>query len=457
MLVIGLMSGTSMDGIDAALVETDGEKEIKYIDGFSLSYHPCFKKLLKAAEYACQIYIARFKKQNQHNCLEKINKEDLLKTIKNTYVDTINDYLKKQGLDSTIIYNIINYLPSKDEKSLPSFEQVVQHFTELNETAIRALLKKQNLDISQIDLIGAHGQTLCHQPYYGLTLQVINSEYLANKLGVIVIDDFRSNDVLHGGQGAPFAPLYHQACLIKRNISSAVFVNCGGIANVSIIMGKNDEDIKGGFDTGPGNKLIDEFVFKWTNGQEVMDKDGQYGSQGHVNLNALNLLFEKSILNVNENYFTKKPPKSLDSQDIQLIPEWFSLFPFSLLEKENIKSLQNGCATLAAFTAKTIVDSVAFFPCAIPKHWILGGGGWNNACLLSYLKEMLKQTLGNEIKVMTADNFGLNSTYMEAEIFAWMAVRSLKSLPLSIPQTTAAPYPLSGGKIHFPFGKKVIL
>ncbi|MGB6976015.1 MAG: anhydro-N-acetylmuramic acid kinase, partial [Gammaproteobacteria bacterium] len=157
-----------------------------------------------------------------------------------------------------------------------------------------------------------------------------------------------------------------------------------------------------------------------------------------VNEIILQALHDKAIIKEGVNYFTLPPPKSLDINDLQLIPELDTL------------SLEDACATLEAFTAQTIVASLDFVKTELPKNWILAGGGWNNPVILQELKTRLREKWGNTINIMTANDVGWNSQAMEAQIFAYLAVRSLKNLPLSLPSTTRVPKPLSGGQAYVP-------
>ena len=394
----GLMSGTSMDGIDSALIMTDGEAVIKELGTYSLSYGPQFKLLLKSCERAVWE-----------------NKGDIAKA-RHSYAAI----LKSHKLDESI-----------------TFDKVIEKSTDLHAQTIQGLLTATNYQIRDIDVIGYHGQTLFHSPTAHLTIQAGDGQRLADKSGIAVVYDFRSNDIRHGGQGAPLAPLYHQALAYQSGIAPVVIVNCGGIANVTIIGTKNEELYA--FDCGPGNTLIDRFVQLKIG--ENMDKDGHYGSKGQINLEILQALKYKALSIKNqENYLAKKPPKSLDVNDITLIAEAQAL------------SLEDGCATLEAFTAECIVDSFNFLPIPIPKTWILAGGGWKNKVITAELELRLKYKLGDDLRFEHADQVGWNSQSMEAQVFAYLAVRSIRKMSLSLPNTTGISKPLSGGELAIPFG-----
>lgn len=417
------MSGTSMDGIDAALIETDGEHQIAELGDISCDYDADFGILLKSAEYAVR--------QLSGN----------LPAAKAFYQQAIEHYLQNElGVIDTDVSTKVNqlslYFHGDNEKPI-TFDQVVQRSTELHADIVSKLLKKTHRSPDEIDVIGYHGQTLLHRPSAKITVQVGDGALLAKITGITVVNDFRRRDVFSGGQGAPFAPLYHQALAIRDHKIPTAVVNCGGIANVTVITGKGLTDVVG-FDTGPGNGLIDRYIKQRTHGKESMDRNAKYGSSGRVNEETIKLLYEKSITSHSGDFFRSKPPKSLDIADFSLIPEL------------NILSIQDACATLEAFTADAIVHSTEFFDGVIPTYWILAGGGWNNPVIRRELDIRLKEKLGSQIEVMTADEVGWNSRALEAQIFAYLAVRSLMNLPISVPGTTLVPKPLCGGHAHLP-------
>lgn len=419
MLSIGLMSGTSMDGIDAALLETDGATHIKELGHVSCAYQPQFKLLLKSAEYSIR------------------NANGDMSLAKKNYPQSIKDYLVKE----------LNYSPTDADLqilelaaylALPiTLDQVIKHSTELHAKAVTSLLEKTGYQPQQINVIGYHGQTMLHHPQRKVSIVVGDGQALANQLNIQVINDFRSQDIAAGGLGAPFAPLYHQALAIRDQKIPIAVVNCGGIANITVINNDNPLDLLA-FDTGPGNGLIDQLVRQRTQGKEYMDADGHYGKQGKIHEDVLTALYEEAIIRNGENYFRCLPPKSLDIGDMKLIS---ALNPLSIAD---------ACATLEAFTADTIVRSLDLFNIDIPNHWILAGGGWNNPVILRELNNRLKARLGNQLVMMTADEAGWNSQAMEAQIFAYFAVRSLQKKPLSVPGTTRVSQPMTGGFAYLP-------
>ena len=422
MLSIGLMSGTSMDGIDAALIETDGEFDIREIADASLDYDSEFQVLLRAAEMAVRQTLGDLEK------------------AKPVFESALENYLLNAlGIPpaevSDEIIRLTHYFHGHAGTPI-TLAQVIGRSTELHAELVHTLLKKSGKNAADITVIGYHGQTLFHRPAI-VSLQVGDGKLLAAKCGITVINNFRNKDISAGGQGAPFAPLYHQALAVRDNLIPAAVVNCGGIANITLIMGKQHTDVSG-FDTGPGNALIDRYVKRKTNGKEQMDRNGEWGREGQASTAVIEILYDQAIVINQQNYFDLQPPKSLDSGDLHLVAELDEL------------SLQDACATLEAFTADTIVRSIEHLPAAnIPLYWILAGGGWNNPVIRSELQARLQAKFGATIKIVTAAAAGWTNKALEAQIFAYLAVRSLKNLPISLPSTTRVPAPLSGGEIHY--------
>ncbi len=408
MLAIGLMSGTSMDGIDAALLETDGAALINELGHYSLVYDRRTKVLLKAAEYAVRKYRGNLPEAHQH------------------FQSALNEYLHEQ-LQTT--------MPQLHDVSLAD---VIAESTQLHIHAVNHLLKTTN---KKIDVIGYHGQTLLHSPATKMTIQVGDGQRMANAVGITVINDFRSRDVAAGGQGAPFAPIYHQALAARDKKIPLAVVNCGGIANITLINSDNENELIG-FDTGPGNALIDSFIRRHSNGLLSMDKDGVYGKLGKVNDGVLNQLYASAVHQQGKNFFHLPPPKSLDYGDMLLIPELATL------------SFADACRTLEAFTADSIVKSLELVATTIPKQWILAGGGWHNPVILDELTQRLMRKCP-EVIIQTADEAGWNNTALEAQIFAYLAVRSLQGKPISLPGTTCVPQPLTGGCVYMPVGDEL--
>lgn len=416
---IGLMSGTSMDGIDIALLKTDGTPHLlESLHHDFFPYDARFSLLLKAAEYAVR---------QQRGAVESAKIEfDVDGGLLNNFLcQTLN------LTDAVADYKLAELKTYLDDLRL---DNIINHSTELHIRAVERFLSDRGIDPQEVDVVGYHGQTLYHAPKDNQSIIVGNGQVLAARLGIPVVNNFRQNDINNGGQGAPFAPLYHQALISRDQIQRpAAVINCGGIANITIDVDGEPTSILG-FDTGPGNALIDSIVRQKTQGLEQMDKDGQYAKQGELNQAALVDLINQSMP---QDFLKKPPPKSLDYGDIQ-VPASFSAL-----------SLEDACRTSAEFTAQTIVDSFDFAPGVTPNTVILAGGGWKNPIITTRLKALLSKKFPG-ILIQQASEVGWHNDALEAEIFASFAVRSLKGLPLSYPNITGVSKALSGGNRHDP-------
>jgi anhydro-N-acetylmuramic acid kinase len=264
-----------------------------------------------------------------------------------------------------------------------------------------------------VGVIGFHGQTVLHAPERRLTVQIGDGAALARHTGLDVVYDLRAADVAAGGQGAPLAPVYHRALAVRLPERPVAVLNIGGVGNVTWI-GRDGTPIA--FDTGPGNALIDDWIQGRTG--RAMDTDGAIAGSGRVDEDALLAL-------LTHDYFGKVPPKSLDRNA-------FSLDPVRHL------SLEDGAATLAAFTATSATQARAHFP-EEPKLWVICGGGRRNRTLMSMIASQV------ESAVAPAEAAGFDGDAVEAEAWAYMAVRSLKGLPITFPGTTGVSAPLTGG------------
>lgn len=415
-LAIGLMSGTSMDGIDAALIETDGEFHVAALGYRALDYNPSMRVLLKGAEYTVR--------QCQGNRAK----------ASAGYLQGLASYLTEMlkvpagELDARMA-DLAGYLGEAI-----SLDRVIAHSTALHAQVVRQLLAETGRDASNIDVVGYHGQTLYHRPAEKISVIVGDAEALSAALGIAVVSDFRRVDVMAGGQGAPLAPLYHRALAVRDQQLPLAVVNCGGIANVTLIPNAEILDVVA-FDTGPGNVLIDQFVGQRTGAAECMDKDGRYGLQGEVNTSVLQALYENTMVAAQRGYLIQRPPKSLDYGDMQLIPELAIL------------SLADGCATLAAFTADTIVRSLSLVDMDPPRQWVLAGGGWKHPVICRELSSRLVNVLGDDVVIAQANELGWLPQAIEAETFAYLAVRCLQKKPISMPKTTGVAELLCGGVI----------
>ena len=355
--VIGLMSGTSLDGVDAAMIETDGEAVARPGPGLTIAYDTKTRALLRAA-------------------LETARKMEW---------------------------------PGPPPASIIDAERLL---TEIHAQAVAALMAKTG----PVDLIGFHGQTILHRPERRWTWQIGDGALLAKLTGTDVVTDLRSADVAAGGQGAPLMPLYHAALAAGSALPGPlVVVNIGGVGNVTYMDGVSVL----AFDTGPGNAPIDDWMQRHTG--RAVDEDGALARTGRIDAKALAQMLAHP-------YFDKTPPKSLDRMD----------FGMDAVEK---LLPADGAATLTAFTAASIDRAAEHFP-KRPMSWIICGGGRHNEFLMEQLRLRLS---GNVLK---AEGARWDGDALEAEGFAYLAMRSLRGLPLSLPTTTGVPQPLTGGILH---------
>jgi anhydro-N-acetylmuramic acid kinase len=362
---LGLMSGTSLDGVDVAMIETDGRR----VQGFG----PCGYR---------------------------------------PYTDRERSLLR-QALTEAV------HLPQRDARPgiLREAEQAV---TLAHAEAVATFVAQNRMAFEDIDIVGFHGQTVLHRPERRLTVQIGDAAALAKAIHIPVMHDFRAADVEAGGQGAPFVPVYHRALaqsLVREG--PIVVVNIGGVSNITYIDG-NDTLIA--CDTGPGNALLDDFMFREMH--QAFDTEGRFAAQGRADeawiARALELPF-----------FALPPPKSLDRNDFASL-------------KLGCMPPADGAATLTAFTAAAIARIVPLLP-KMPKSWVVCGGGARNLTLLRMLRERLEPAT-----VEAAQTLGWSSDAIEAQAFGFLAARGLKGLPLSYPATTGVPIPMTGGIIARP-------
>lgn len=348
--VIGLMSGTSLDGIDAAFVETDGEQRLTTGPSLTRPYDEALRARLRAA-------------------------------------------LGGKG----------------------PVAEVERAMTEAHAEAVQALIDQHG--IADVDLVGFHGHTILHRPEQGRTWQLGDGALLAGLTGIDVVCDFRSADVAAGGQGAPFAPLYHAARADKLEKPVAI-LNIGGVANVTWI-GPGSGDILA-FDTGPGNALIDDWAFAHS-GRPV-DLDGALAASGRAD----RAFVERFLAHA---FFDRPPPKSLDRDD------FIGFVPTGLTPAD-------GAATLTAMTAAAAARAAEHFPLPA-RRWLVCGGGRRNPVLMAALASLV----GAPVDPVEA--VGWDGDALEAQAFAYLAVRSTLGLPLSLPGTTGVARPMTGGRLFF--------
>lgn len=366
MRAIGLMSGTSMDGIDAALIETDGETVSWLGPSLTLPYDGAMRTLLEGA------------------------------------------MADAAGLN--------------DRDSRPGrLALAEQRITTLHARAVHDLLDSLRLTPGDVDVVGFHGQTVFHRPDARLTVQIGLGEALARDLGMTVVADFRAADVAAGGQGAPLVPVFHQALVRGLRLPGPVAVlNIGGVANVTVLDGEADPIA---CDTGPGNALIDDFMAARTG--KPFDDGGRAAAAGQVDEAAVEAV-------LGHPFFRAPLPKSLDRNAFRAyVTQCMALDGFST---------PDGAATLTALTAASIAAVVPLLPRA-PQVWIVAGGGARNPTLCAALAARLQRP------VRPAEAVGWSADALEAHAFGFLAVRSLRGLPLTFPGTTGVQHPLTGGKI----------
>jgi anhydro-N-acetylmuramic acid kinase len=262
-----------------------------------------------------------------------------------------------------------------------------------------------------------------HKPAARLTVQIGDGAALARRLALPVAYDFRADDVAAGGQGAPLVPVFHQA--LARDLKHAhpiAVLNVGGVANITFVDGGDPIAC----DTGPGNALIDDFMRARTGAP--LDRDGDQAAKGRIDEG-----FVAHVLA--DGFFSQPCPKSLDR----------NAFAFANIGLPNF-SVADGAATLSALTAASVARVVPHLP-APPRAWIVAGGGARNPTLMRMLAERLKPAT-----VETADAVGWSSQSIEAQAFAYLAVRTLNALPITFPATTGVKQPMPGGILAAPHG-----
>jgi anhydro-N-acetylmuramic acid kinase len=272
-------------------------------------------------------------------------------------------------------------------------------------------LLAQNAKLAKkVELVGFHGHTVRHSASDGITMQIGNPWILSRDLKLPVVSDFRRCDIAGGGQGAPLVGMFHRA-LFSKEPRPTVVLNLGGVANVTWL-GENDEIIAG--DTGPGCGLIDEWAQTMANSPH--DRDGHLALAGKADWETVEAALSSP-------FFGMPLPKSADRFDFDHV----DVSPLSV---------ENGAATLCAVTAEAIYRAVQKLPAMPKRTWVTGGGVHHPVIM-----RMLGERLG---EIQNVSKFGLNPDTLEAECFAWLAVRHQRGLPLTIPETTGCEKPLSG-------------
>ncbi|MCV3737455.1 anhydro-N-acetylmuramic acid kinase [Rhizobium sp. TRM96647] len=363
---IGLMSGTSMDGVDVALVKTDGEGAVERGPAMGLAYDPAFRKRLQAALETAK---AIGRRQDRPGDLAEVERELTLR----------------------------------------------------HAAAVASFLDAKELRKADIDVIGFHGQTVLHRPDEGLTVQLGDGGLLARETGIDIVYDMRANDMAHGGQGAPLIPVYHAA--LARNLPDGcafpvVFVNIGGISNLTYVGA--DGGIAA-FDSGPGNTLIDQ----WVEAQAGIpfDQGGMIASEGRI-------VAGLAARYLDHPFFTAAVRRSLDRNDFAP-------------PAGGDATLEDGARTLAHVTAAAILKSAGHLP-QLPKTYVVCGGGRLNKAIMGDLGDLAGE---QGARVIPAEDAGLDGDNLEAEAWAYLAVRALDGLPLTFPGTTGVKAAVTGGVV----------
>jgi anhydro-N-acetylmuramic acid kinase len=368
MRVLGFMSGTSLDAVDMAVLDTDGER----LDGFG----PASERKLSEATRGLVLAATQAAKTWPRGAPEPAEFAPAARAVAD------------------------------------------EHFA-----AAAAFLADNRLSWAEIDLIGFHGQTVLHerpqQGRIGRTVQLGDGERLARLSGTPVAFDFRSADVAAGGEGAPLAPIYHQARARASGIEApSAVLNIGGVANITLF---STTAAPLAFDTGPGNGMIDLLV--QARGLGRFDDGGRLAAAGRVDAAVLAGLLAHP-------YVSAPPPKSLDRYD-------FSLDALAGL------STEDACATLTAFMAQAIALAVAAAP-EPPGVLIAAGGGRHNPAIMQAIAERAP------CRLVSAESVGWRGDAIEAEAFAYLAARTLRGLPISFPGTTGVAQPMTGGRVVNP-------
>ena len=360
---LGLMSGTSGDGVDASIIKTNGLDEYNVLTD-------------KYFEYDTDIY------RDIHSLKEKIHK-----------ISHLTDF----------------------ENELNDLERKI--------TIFHAKIIK-DLKIDDETIVGFHGQTIYHNFQEKISKQIGNGKLLGQLTKKKIVYDFRSNDILNGGQGAPLAPVFHYLIAIQNSIELPVcFLNIGGISNITIVQ-KNNLNELFSKDLGPGNCLIDAWVR--SNSNKKFDENGNLALSGTKN----EIIFEQA----QELYTNRESKKKLS----------FDTNDFDISFARGI-SLEDGVATLTDFTASIIgqeLSSAIINSKNEIKEVLICGGGRKNKVLL----KKIKANLHSNLTLKLVDDYEVNGDFVESQAFAYLAVRSIMNAPISFPSTTGCKYPSSGGK-----------
>lgn len=350
-LYIGLMSGTSLDGVDAALVAFNNDQPLRVLHTHFLSYPDALRTQILALQH-----------------------------------------------------------PTENE--LETTALVANRLATLYAETVISLLREADISSEAITAIGCHGQTIRHRPELGFTMQIGNAALLTELTGITVVSDFRSRDVAAGGQGAPLVPAFHKALFADSSVNRAI-INIGGIANITYLA---SDGTTFGFDSGPGNMLIDAWIKQHLNLD--YDANGDWASTGSIITPLLTVMLEDA-------YFALSPPKST-GRDL-FNTQWLSR------HLGNLNYAPHDVArTLTALTAHSIHDALEKYCGSVDEVYLCGGGARNDV-----LSQLLKSMLGN-LKLGHIDELGIGIDWAEAIAFAWLARQCLSGKAGNLAEVTGA-------------------
>jgi len=364
---LGLMSGTSMDGVDASIIKSNGEDK---------------------------------------------------------YETVFDQYFKYDEEMYRELVNIRNKLNSSADLEINSIKlsELERKITLFHANVCKKIISNYSSDI---DLIGFHGQTIFHNAKEKISKQLGDAYLLSNLLKKKVVYNFRENDLINGGEGAPLAPIFHQLLVNQNKINLPVCIlNIGGIANITIISSKDSNDLKS-YDIGPGNCLLDEWIRK--NSKERFDKNGELAKAGTTDKIILNQAIE-NFDSINDNNKLSFDIKDFDLNFVRGL------------------SLEDGLSTLTDFTASIIYQSIinlTNFDNGKKLNILICGGGRKNLTLINSIKDKLPYN----INICLIDDFKINGDFIESQAFAYLAIRSYLKKVISFPKTTNVSIPCSGGTL----------
>ena len=361
---IGLMSGTSLNGVDAVLVE------------FSQ------------------------------------NKVNIIQTVSDAFPDDL--------------FQDLQQLITSQQISLSKLSEIEHQLAVLYTQAVNQLVRTAGLEAQHITAIGVHGQTVYHDPdgAQRSTIQLCDPSYIAEHTGITVVSDFRRRDMAAGGQGAPLVPAFH-AAMFRSDETDRVILNLGGIANITVLPRDSKKPVTG-FDTGPGNTLIDQ----WAQQQQNMtfDKNGEWAATGNAIASVLNTLLA-------DPYFAKAPPKSTGR-------EYFNLAWLQKSVSTAQHRAQDIQATLLELTCQSIAQAIIKHAPDTHEIFVCGGGAHNGQLL-----QRLSQSV-TPIRVQTTEVIGLYPDWVEAAAFAWLAKQTMHKQPGNITSVTGAKRAVILGAIY---------